>query len=181
MVDILLITLGGICLIVGLLGCILPVIPGPPISYVGLLLLHITDRSQFSTTQLLVWLLLVVVVQVLDYFTPVIGSKFSGGTKWGSWGCLIGSIVGIVFFSPWGIVLGPFGGAFIGELLGERSARDAFKSGIGALIGFLVGTVFKVVIWRVFRMVLCQGITYRCSVMLINPITTSLERVSRTR
>ena len=110
MVDILLITLGGICLIVGLLGCVLPVIPGPPISYAGLLLLHITDRAQFSTTQLLVWLLLVVVVQVLDYFTPVIGSKFSGGTKWGSWGCLIGSIVGIVFFSPWGIVLGPFGG-----------------------------------------------------------------------
>ena len=146
MVDILLITLGGICLIVGLLGCILPVI------------LHITDRSQFSTTQLLVWLLLVVVVQVLDYFTPVIGSKFSGGTKWGSWGCLIGSIVGIVFFSPWGIVLGPFGGAFIGELLGERSARDAFKSGIGALIGFLVGTVFKVVICGYFVWCFAKGL-----------------------
>lgn len=158
MVDILLITLGGICLIVGLLGCILPVIPGPPISYVGLLLLHITDRSQFSTTQLLVWLLLVVVVQVLDYFTPVIGSKFSGGTKWGSWGCLIGSIVGIVFFSPWGIVLGPFGGAFIGELLGERSARDAFKSGIGALIGFLGGTVFKVVICGYFVWCFAKGL-----------------------
>jgi len=158
MVDILLITLGGICLIVGLLGCILPVIPGPPISYVGLLLLHITDRSQFSTTQLLVWLLLVVVVQVLDYFTPVIGSKFSGGTKWGSWGCLIGSIVGIVFFSPWGIVLGAFGGAFIGELLGERSARDAFKSGIGALIGFLVGTVFKVVICGYFVWCFAKGL-----------------------
>ena len=150
MVDILLITLGGICLIVGLLGCVLPVIPGPPISYAGLLLLHITDRAQFSTTQLLVWLLLVVVVQVLDYFTPVIGSKFSGGTKWGSWGCLIGSIVGIV--------LGPFGGAFIGELLGERSARDAFKSGIGALIGFLVGTVFKVVICGYFVWCFAKGL-----------------------
>lgn len=127
MVDILLITLGEICLIVGLLGCILPVC----------------------------WVCL---VQVLDYFTPVIGSKFSGGTKWGSWGCLIGSIVGIVFFSPWGIVLGPFGGAFIGELLGERSARDAFKSGIGALIGFLVGTVFKVVICGYFVWCFAKGL-----------------------
>lgn len=125
-------------------------IPGPPVSYAGLLLLHITDKVQFSASQLLFWLLLVVVVQVLDYFTPIIGSKYSGGTKWGSWGCLIGSIVGIVFFSPWGIIIGPFGGAFIGELLGDRSAKDALKSGIGALMGFLIGTVFKVVICGYF-------------------------------
>ena len=62
----------------------------------------------------------------------------------------IGSIVGIVFFSPWGIIIGPFGGAFIGELLGDRSAREALKSGMGALIGFLVGTVFKVVVCGYF-------------------------------
>lgn len=146
MIDIILITLGGICLIVGLLGCFLPVIPGPPISYAGLLLLHITDKVQFSTSQLLIWLLLVVIVQVLDYFTPAIGSKYSGGTKWGSWGCLIGSIIGIMLLGPWGIVIGPFGGAFIGELLGDRSAKEALRSGFGALIGFLVGTVFKVVV-----------------------------------
>lgn len=150
MIDIILITLGGICLIIGLLGCIIPMIPGPPVSYAGLLLLHITDKVEFSASQLLFWLLLVVVVQVLDYFTPIIGSKYSGGTKWGSWGCLIGSIIGIVFFSPWGIIIGPFGGAFIGELLGDRSAKDALKSGIGALMGFLIGTVFKVVICGYF-------------------------------
>ena len=150
MLDIILIILGSLCLIVGLLGCILPIIPGPPISYAGLLLLHITDKAQFSTSQLLIWLFLVVIVQVLDYFTPMIGSKYSGGSKWGSWGCLIGSIVGIIFLGPWGIVIGPFGGAFIGELLGDRSARDALKSVIGALIGFLVGTVFKVVVCGYF-------------------------------
>ena len=79
MLDIILIILGSLCLIVGLLGCILPIIPGPPISYAGLLLLHITDKAQFSTSQLLIWLFLVVIVQVLDYFTPMIGSKYSGG------------------------------------------------------------------------------------------------------
>lgn len=150
MLDIFLIILGSICLIVGLIGCILPVIPGPPISYAGLLLLHITDMVQFSTAQLLFWLLLVVIVQVLDYFTPILGSKYSGGTKWGSWGCLIGSVVGVIFFSPWGIIVGPFAGAFIGELLGDRSTRDALKSGIGALLGFLLGTVVKVVVCGYF-------------------------------
>lgn len=150
MLDIILIILGSICLIVGLIGCILPMIPGPPISYAGLLLLHITDMVQFSTAQLLFWLLLVVIVQVLDYFTPILGSKYSGGTKWGSWGCLIGSVVGVIFFSPWGIIVGPFAGAFIGELLGDRSTRDALKSGIGALLGFLLGTVVKVVVCGYF-------------------------------
>lgn len=150
MLDIILIILGSICLIVGLIGCILPMIPGPPISYAGLLLLHITDIVQFSTAQLLFWLLLVVIVQVLDYFTPILGSKYSGGTKWGSWGCLIGSVVGVIFFSPWGIIVGPFAGAFIGELLGDRSTRDALKSGIGALLGFLLGTVVKVVVCGYF-------------------------------
>lgn len=150
MVDIILIILGSLCLIIGLLGCILPVIPGPPISYTGLLLLHITDKVQFSSSQLFLWLLLVAVVQALDYFTPIFGSKYSGGTKWGSWGCLIGSIIGVVFFSPWGIIIGPFGGAFIGELLGDRKTKDALKSGIGALLGFLVGTVFKVVLCGYF-------------------------------
>lgn len=150
MLDIILIILGSICLIVGLIGCIIPMIPGPPISYAGLLLLHITDIVQFSTAQLLFWLLLVVIVQVLDYFTPILGSKYSGGTKWGSWGCLIGSVIGVIFFSPWGIIAGPFAGAFIGELLGDRSARDAFKSGIGALLGFLFGTVVKVVVCGYF-------------------------------
>lgn len=150
MLDIILIILGSICLIVGLIGCILPMIPGPPISYAGLLLLHITDIVQFSTAHLLFWLLLVVIVQVLDYFTPILGSKYSGGTKWGSWGCLIGSVVGVIFFSPWGIIVGPFAGAFIGELLGDRSTRDALKSGIGALLGFLLGTVVKVVVCGYF-------------------------------
>ena len=150
MTDIILIILGGICLIIGLLGCVIPMIPGPPIAYAGILLLHVTDKVQYSTSQLLVWLLIVVVVQVLDYFTPIVGSKYSGGTKWGSWGCLIGSIIGIVFFSPWGIIIGPFGGAVIGELLGDRTTKDALKSGIGALVGFLLGTVLKVVVCGYF-------------------------------
>ncbi|MDM8337089.1 DUF456 domain-containing protein [Mediterranea massiliensis] len=142
MADIILIILGILCLLVGLAGCILPALPGPPLSYAALLLLHFTDKVQFSTTQLVVWLIVVVVIQVLDYFVPMLGSKYTGGTRWGTRGCMAGTLVGL-FFMPWGIILGPFLGAFIGELLGGSDKKLALKSGIGSLIGFLLGTVLK--------------------------------------
>lgn len=142
--DILLIILGILCLIIGLAGCFLPVVPGPPVAYAGLVLLHFTDKVQYSTAQLLVWLLVVVILQVLDYFVPMLGSKYSGGSRWGTRGCLVGTIAGL-FFMPWGIILGPFLGAFIGELLGGRRTGQALKSGLGSLLGFLLGTVLKCV------------------------------------
>lgn len=142
MADIILIILGILCLLAGLAGCILPALPGPPLSYAGLLLLHFTDKVQFSTSQLVIWLIIVVVIQVLDYFVPMLGSKYTGGTSWGTRGCMAGTIVGL-FFMPWGIILGPFLGAFIGELLGGSETRQALKSGIGSLLGFLLGTVLK--------------------------------------
>lgn len=147
--EILLIILGILCLIAGLAGCILPMIPGPPVAYAGLLLLHFTDKAQFSTMQLLLWLAAVVLVQILDYFVPMLGSKYSGGSRWGTRGCLIGSIIGL-FFMPWGIILGPFFGAFIGELMGDSNANRALKSGLGSLLGFLLGTVAKCVICAYF-------------------------------
>ena len=143
--DILLIILGILCLIVGLAGCILPMIPGPPVAYAGLLLLHFTDKAQFSTTQLLLWLAAVVLVQILDYFVPMLGSKYSGGSRWGTRGCLIGTIVGL-FFMPWGIILG----AFAGELMGGSKTDQALKSGLGSLLGFLLGTVVKCVMSAYF-------------------------------
>lgn len=86
MLDIILIVISALCMIAGLAGCILPFLPGPPIAYVGLIILHFTDKVQYSTTQLIVWLLIVAVLQVLDYFTPMLGSKYSGGSKWGELG-----------------------------------------------------------------------------------------------
>lgn len=140
--DILLIILGILCLIIGLAGCFLPVVPGPPVAYAGLVLLHFTDKVQNSTAQLLAWFLVVIILQVLDYFVPMLGSKYSGGSRWGTRGCLVGTIAGL-FFMPWGIILGPFLGAFIGELLGGRQTGQALKSGLGSLLGFLLGTVLK--------------------------------------
>lgn len=153
--DIALILIGAICLVVAVLGCFLPVLPGPPVAYVGMLLLHFTDKVQYSVRQLLVWLVIVVAVQVLDYFIPMLGSKYGGGSKWGNWGCAIGTVFGL-FFLPWGVVVGPFLGAVVGELLGRNDLSQAVKSGIGSLLGFLFGTVLKLVLCFYF---ICQFCT----------------------
>ena len=142
MLDIILIILGVLCLITGLMGCILPFLPGPPVAYLGLVLLHFTDKVQYTTTQLIVWLLIVVVVQILDYFTPMLGSKYSGGSKWGNWGCIIGTLIGLLFL-PWGVIFGPFLGAVVGELIGNKEFSQALRSGVGSLIVFLLGTFLK--------------------------------------
>lgn len=143
--DIFLIILSALCLCIGFLGCFLPILPGPPISYVGLLLLHFTDRIQFTVTELLVWFAIMIVAQILDSVVPALGSKYSGGSKQGSWGAFIGSIIGL-FFLPWGLIVGPFLGAVIGELLGNQNLSRALKSGIGSLLGFLFGTVLKCIV-----------------------------------
>ncbi len=143
------IVLGVIALLIGVAGCVLPVLPGPPFAYLALLLLHFTDRVQFSWMQLLVWLVIVVVVQVLDFIVPMLGTKYFGGSKWGKNGCIIGTVIG-VFFMPWGIVIGPFLGALIGELLAGHTSSEAIRSGIGSLIGFLLGTMLKVILCLYF-------------------------------
>ena len=154
MIDVLIFLLAFLLLIGGVVGCVLPILPGAPLSYGGLLLLHLTGRADFSTAQLVSWLIIVIVLQVADYVTPILGSKYSGGTDFGNRGCMAGTILGL-FFMPWGIILGPFLGAVAGEMLGGRDLPHAIKAGIGSLVGFLLGTLMKVVVCFYF---LVQGI-----------------------
>ncbi|NDV58377.1 DUF456 domain-containing protein [Bacteroides sp. 519] len=148
--DIVLIILGAICLLAGLAGCLLPILPGPPLAYIGMVLLHFTDKVQFTTTQLIIWLILVIVIQVADNFIPMLGTKKFGGTKWGIWGCLAGTLLGVILFPPWGIIIGPFAGAVIGELLGGKETQQAIRAGLGSFIGFMLGTIMKFMICGYF-------------------------------
>ncbi|MCK3683446.1 DUF456 domain-containing protein [Maribellus sp. YY47] len=143
--DFLLVFLGALFMIAGIAGCVLPVIPGPPLSYIGLLLLHFTSRYQFSTTFLIIWGIVTVVVYVVDYFIPVWGTKRFGGSKRGVWGSLIGLVIGLFFFPPFGIIIGPFLGAVIGELTAGKDHGSALKSGFGSFMGFLLGTLLKLI------------------------------------
>jgi uncharacterized protein YqgC (DUF456 family) len=141
--EILLVILSIILLVGGIAGCILPILPGVPLAYAGVLLMHWTDKVHFSTTQLVVWLVIVIVLQILDYISPILGSKYGGGTSHGNRGCMAGTILGL-FFMPWGIILGPFLGAVVGEMLGGSDLPYAVRAGVGSLIGFMLGTLLKI-------------------------------------
>ncbi len=143
--DYVLIALGIIFMISGILGCVLPIIPGPPLSYIGLLFLHFTEKYQFSTRFLIIWAIITVVVYVLDYVIPVWGTKKFGGSKRGVWGSVIGLVIGLFFFPPFGIIAGPFLGAVIGELSLGKDSGLALKSGLGSFLGFLAGTLLKLI------------------------------------
>lgn len=132
-------------MITGLLGSVLPILPGPPISYAGILLLHFSSYAQYSTRFLILYAALTAIVAVLDYIIPVWGTKHFGGTKYGAWGSTIGVIVGL-FIGPAGLILGPFFGAFIGEIVAGRKFNEAFRAGFGSFIGFITGTLMKIVL-----------------------------------
>ena len=152
--DILLMVFAFLLLVASIVGCVLPVLPGPPLAYAGILLLHLTDKIHFTTQQLVIWLVVVVVLQVVDYITPLLGSKYSGGTSFGNRGCIAGTIIGM-FFMPWGLIIGPFVGAIAGEMMGGQDLAQAIRAGIGTLLGYLFGTLMKVVVCFYF---VVQGI-----------------------
>ena len=86
-------------MVIGIAGCVVPGIPGPPLSYIGLLLLEATDYADFSIGALVIWGILALITIIADYTVPMIGSKLSGGTKWGNYCSLVGTIIGL-FFLP---------------------------------------------------------------------------------
>ena len=147
--DILLVIIGVCFLAGGLLGCILPAIPGPPLSYVALLLLQATRFAGFSGKFLLVAAGVTVVVTVADYILPVWGTRKLGGSRAGTVGAVLGLLAGL-FFAPVGIILGPFVGAVAGELIAGRNTDVALRSGFGSLTGFLMGAVMKLTVCTVF-------------------------------
>ncbi|MGQ7869903.1 DUF456 domain-containing protein [Sunxiuqinia sp. sy24] len=144
--DYVLIALGILFIISGVLGAVIPVLPGPPLSYIGLLLLHVTERYQFSSRFLIIWGVITIVVYLLDYFIPIWGTQRFGGSKRGVWGSIIGLLIGMIFFPPFGLIVGPFLGAVVGELSSGKQSREAFRSGFGSFLGFLVGTLLKLIV-----------------------------------
>ncbi|HPF51271.1 MAG TPA: DUF456 domain-containing protein [Draconibacterium sp.] len=143
--DYVLIVLGVLFMISGILGCVLPILPGPPLSYLGILLLQFTSKYQFSTRFMIIWAVITVVVYALDYVIPAWGTKKFGGSKRGVWGSIIGLVIGLFFFPPFGIIIGPFLGAIIGELSSGKDSGSALKSGFGSFLGFLAGTLLKLI------------------------------------
>ena len=144
MTDILLLIGSVICLFAGLAGAVLP-LPGPPISLIGLFMLHYSKYAQFDRSTLTFFALLTVGMSIFDYYAPIWGTKKFGGTKYGSWGSTIGLLAGL-FFTPIGMFLGAFLGAFLGEILGKTDPNVALQAALGSFIGLITGIIGKVIL-----------------------------------
>ena len=155
--DIALLIIAFVLMLVGIVGCIVPGLPGTPIAYAGLWIAQATDRIVFSWQFLLIWGIVVVVISVLDYIVPAWGTKKYGGTKWGVWGSTIGVFIGL-FFGAVGVILGPLVGAIIGELIAGKELEAALKAGWGSFIGILFGTILKLVACGLMTVALIQAI-----------------------
>jgi uncharacterized protein YqgC (DUF456 family) len=129
-------------MVIGIIGCLVPALPGPPISFLGLLFLHLSKFGQFTTPTLIILGSIAVVVTVLDYIVPLWGTKKFGGSKYGTKGAIVGLIVGF-FLGPLGIIMGPLIGAFVGEMIFKDDISYAFKAGFGSLLGFLTSIGLK--------------------------------------
>lgn len=145
--DIALIIIAIVCLLIGIIGCVVPVLPGPPISWVGLLLLKFTDKcgAEIGWTAIIVWGIIVVAVTILDYYIPGRMVKKAGGSKAAIWGTTLGIIAGL-FFLPWGIISGPFIGALIGELAGGKGHSQSFKAAFASFFGFVLSVGLKMLV-----------------------------------
>lgn len=140
--DYLLLAIAIILMIVGIAGCLLPVLPGPPLSYLGLVVLHLTRFADISKNLFIVLGIVAVVVTVIDYVVPIWGTRQFGGSKYGMRGATVGLIIGL-FLGPPGIIIGPFVGAVVGELIFKDDVKYALKAGFGSLLGFLTGVGLK--------------------------------------
>ena len=142
--DIIIICVVAFIILLGIIGCFVPIMPGPPISYGALLLFHFS--TSYSIEEDILWLMafIVIAVTVFDYWVQIYGVKKFGGTKKAVNGSIIGLIIGFFFLPPFGIIFGPFLGAFIGARMEEGSdINKSIKIALGALAGFMVGTMLK--------------------------------------
>ena len=138
-------------MLIGIAGSFLPILPGPFMGWIGLLLLHLTSIIPMSYPFLIITFLISVVIWMLDYIIPSMGTKRFGGSKWGAIGTTIGLIIGIIAPIPLGFLLGAFLGALIGELLyNHKDLKRAFKAAFGSFVGFLASTTLKFMVSLVF-------------------------------
>ena len=157
-----------VCVIVGIVGDVVPGLPGVPISYAAMLLLHFFTGITYSNETLIIYGVLCAVITIVDYFVPIWGTKKFGGTKAGVRGSTIGLVVGVVVLPILGIVIGPFGligilaGPFVGAYIGVKMSgvddKLAWRSAIGSFVGFVAGTLLKVVYSIVVAVVVLKDI-----------------------
>ena len=150
--DLLLVFIGFIFMLAGILGSFLPVLPGPPLSWIGLLLLVLTQAVPDDWWFLGITLAVAVIVFAMDYLIPAVGTRKFGGSRAGMIGTTLGLVVAIVFpiLGIFGIIIWPFIGALVGEISNKADKKTALKAAFGSFVGFLTGTFLKFVVAVVY-------------------------------
>lgn len=144
-ISLILCLVAGVLLFVGFLGTFVPVLPGAPLAWAGLLVAYFSEYTDISLLCLIITAVIAVVVSIVDNIFPVTMTKKFGGSKYATTGATIGLVVGF-FTGPWGIILGPFLGALIGEFINKEGRNGGvFKAAFGAFMGFLLGTGLKMI------------------------------------
>jgi len=145
--DIVLIIIAGVLMLVGIAGCIVPGLPGPPIGFFGLIVMGLTSAHPYSIVLLIFYAALTIVVSAADYILPILGAKRYGSSKYGVWGSIIGLILGPIIIPVIGILIGPFIGAVLGEIIGDKKKfDDAMRAGLGSFLGLLGSMVIKLIL-----------------------------------
>lgn len=129
--------IASILVVLGIVGSIVPALPGPVLGYIGLVILYFSKPGSVSVLSLAIFGIAMLILIIIDYVAPILGAKFSGASRNGLIGAITGSILGIIFFPPLGIFIGALIGAFLGELLSGKEPENALKAGIGTILGSL--------------------------------------------
>lgn len=144
--DIIFVISGLLIMLIGIVGSLVPVIPGVLVSWMGLVVLYLAPSLEFDTLFITITGIVALVLYILDYIIPAVGTKKFGGSKAGMWGTTIGLIVGIFAPIPFGILIGPFLGALVGELVVNKTEKSlALKAAFGSFLGFIGSTFIKFV------------------------------------
>jgi len=142
-----LIILCSVLMAAGLVGALLPAIPGVPIAWLGLFIYAFgTGFERISVLTIVIFFIITAFTLTLDFVAPMLGASKYKASKFGVAGAFVGFVVGIILFGFWGVILGPLVGAFLCELIASRRPRKALGSALGAFVGFIAGTLVKIVV-----------------------------------
>lgn len=141
--EIVILLAAGILMILGLVGSIIPVLPGVPLSWFGLLALHFIPGVPMNYWFLGITLIVALLIYLLNLFIPAMGTKKYGGSKSGMIGATIGLIAGIIAPIPFGMIIGTFVGAFVGEIVNKSDSKSAIKAAYGSFLGLLASSFME--------------------------------------
>ena len=151
MLEVTLIVIAVLLGIAGIVGSVMPALPGPPMGYIGLLLLHFARGGEvYSTTFLIIFGLMTVAAVLMDYALPALGAKIYGASKYGIIGSAVGMIIGLLVFAFIGMMAGMFIGAVIGEYMAGKKTGQAMRAGTASFLGGVASMALKLTLCIVF-------------------------------